>query len=56
MGDGTNQVRARFVDDEHKKLWEAVKTDVGAENSTEALEALLDAYDDDNSIVSSGAF
>ena len=56
MGNGTNEVRARYLDSDHKKLWEAVKIDADADNATEALEALLDAYDRDNSIVTGGAF
>jgi len=52
----THEVRARHLSPHHKKLFDAVKVDADADNSTEALEALLDAYDNDNGIVTDDQF
>ena len=47
----TREIRARKMSKHHKKLFEAVKVDAGAQNSSEALAALLDAYDKNNGII-----
>lgn len=47
----TCEVRARKVSKHHKKLLDDVKVDVGADNTSEALEALLDAYERNPGIV-----